>query len=427
MSKGSKFRSGTDLPTVAENIQTLTGQRGNGLDRAVTARELVDLGLASKRVGTGGQVSLIPGVTPPPGWGGPGANKPVQYPTRPTGFTAYGAFSFIALVWDMPKYGGHTLTEVYRNSEDNLANAVLVGTEAAGVYSDPQNTGQPGAYYWIRHVNSNGLPGPFNDSKGTFAQTDPNAAQNLIADRVVAGIEIITPLIRSARIENGRFTVDENGNMVATNASMNFMTANGGWFYDIYAERATFRNVLITEDSDVRGTIYANKLVGDVYNAQSGGIYIPPVTIPGEGGGNGRFSWSETKGDHVIWDIVGEEFDRVMDTNVTVRAGSHERQYFTLIIRSLGHNDIEIAFKDTGNDGGNGNLEYLLQGIRLPAVGRNNTQQLIMRVGEYRSGFVTIFTPVISGGGATGSPEVRAASVISVYRAGRKIATSGPA
>ncbi|WP_447879248.1 hypothetical protein [Serratia fonticola] len=314
MSKGSKFRSGTDLPTVAENIQTLTGQRGNGLDRAVTARELAELGLASKRVGAGGQVSLIPGVTPPPGWGGPGANKPVQYPTRPTGFTAYGAFSFIALVWDMPKYGGHTLTEVYRNSEDNLANAVLVGTEAAGVYSDPQNTGMPGSYYWIRHVNANGLPGPFNDSKGTFAQTDPNAAQNLVADRVVAGIEIITPLIRSARIENGRFTVDENGNVVATNASMNFMTANGGWFYDVYAERitvnnASINNAVIAEDCTILGTLYARQIVGDITKTYVLENQAPEVTIS------------------------AQDFDRILVSHPVVVVASNENSrsvYFTL-------------------------------------------------------------------------------------------------
>lgn len=268
MSHKGKFRSGTDLPAVAENIQTLTGQRGDGLDRAVTVRDLARLGFSTKKAGNGG-VSLIPGWTPPPGWGGPGANKPTQFPTKPTGFTAYGAFSFIALVWDMPKYGGHSLTEIYRNSEDNLADAVLIGTEAAGVFSDPQNTGTPGVFYWIRHVNAIGVPGPFNDTKGTFAKTDPDAAQNLIADRVVAGIEMITPLLRSARIENGRFKVDENGNMTAMNASMNFMTANGGWFYDIYAERVTVNNAIInnatiSEDCIVFGTLYARKIVGDI-------------------------------------------------------------------------------------------------------------------------------------------------------------------
>ncbi|ENZ3704608.1 hypothetical protein [Serratia marcescens] len=421
MSNKGKFRSGTDLPTVTENIQTLTGQRGDGLDRAVTVRDLARLGFSTKKAGNGG-VSLIPGWTPPPDWGGPGANKPTQFPTKPTGFTAYGAFSFIALVWDMPKYGGHSLTEIYRNSADNLADAVIVGTEAAGVFSDPQNTGTPGAYYWIRHVNANGVPGPFNDTAGTFAKTDPDAAQNLIADRVIAGIEMITPLLRSARIENGRFKVDENGNMTAINASMNFMTANGGWFYDVYAERATFRNSQILEDCDVRGTIYANKLVGDVYNAQSGGIFMPPLNQLGQYG----FTWASQAGDHVIWNIAGEDFDRVMDTNVTIEAGSSDRQYLTLIMRSPGKDDIQIAYKDTGNNGENGNLNYQLQGINLPAVGRDKYQQLILNIRENRTGSVVIFTPVISGGAGTGSPEVRAKPVIGVYKSGRQIATSGP-
>ncbi|WP_024910306.1 hypothetical protein [Chania multitudinisentens] len=422
MSKG-RYRSGTDLSTVAENIQTLTGQRGNGLDRAVTVRELADLGLASKRVVSNGQVSLVPGITPPTGWGGSGANKPAQFPIRPTGFTAYGAFSFIALVWDMPKYSGHSLTEIYRSSDDNLANAVLVGTEAAGVYSDPQNTGQPGVYYWIRHINANGVPGPFNDTNGTFAQTDPNAAQNLIADRVVTGIEIITPLLRSARIENGLFTVDENGNMVATNASMNFMTANGGWFYDIYAERATFRNVLITEDSDVRGTIYANKLVGDVYNAQSGGLSLPPVP---DLAGYGGYSWSSIAGDHVLLYIVGEDFDRVMDSNLFVNAMSFNRNHFRIILRSPGVEDIQLAYHDTGNGGGNGPMNKKLQGIFLPAIGRDKTHQLIMNIEIGWQSSVYMHPEILNNlQNSTGGIEY-AIPFIGIYKSGRVLATSGP-
>nr|WP_237402056.1 DUF3672 domain-containing protein [Serratia plymuthica] len=200
------------------------------------------------------------------------------------------------------------------------------------------------------------------------------------------------------------------------------MTANGGWFYDVYAERATFRNCQILEDCDVRGTIYANKLVGDVYNAQSGGIFMPPLNQSGQYG----FTWASQAGDHVIWNIAGEDFDRIMDTNVTIEAGSADRQYYTLIMRSPGKDDIQIAYKDTGNNGENGNLSYQLQGIKLPAVGRDNTQQLILNIRENRTGSAAIFTPVISGGAGTGSPEVRAKPVIGVYKSGRQIATSGP-
>nr|WP_232099501.1 DUF3672 domain-containing protein [Serratia ureilytica] len=47
------------------------------------------------------------------------------------------------------------------------------------------------------------------------------------------------------------------------------MTANGGWFYDIYAERVTVNNAIInnatiSEDCTVFGTLYARKIVGDI-------------------------------------------------------------------------------------------------------------------------------------------------------------------
>ncbi len=252
-----KWNAGTDLPSVVENIQTLTGQRGDGSGKAITADQLVSLGLATQKTSSSGKTTLWPPLIFP---GAP--DNTVSYPTKPTGFLVEGAFSFVVLIWDMPKYAGHSLTEIYRNAEDNLANAVLVGTEAAGVYSDSQNTGQTGYYYWIRHVNANGVPGPYNATAGTYGQTDPNAAQNLIADRVVAGIEIDTPLLNSARIQNGRFTVDENGNVVATNAVLNQVTANAGNFYDIIVTRATIQNAIIAANCTVLGILTAAQITG---------------------------------------------------------------------------------------------------------------------------------------------------------------------
>ncbi|MFJ5507872.1 hypothetical protein [Pectobacterium jejuense] len=67
------------------------------------------------------------------------------------------------------------LTEIYRSPEDNLANAVLIASSAAGVYGDPVDPDWKG-YYWIRHVNALGELGPFNDSKGSYTQTHPDPA-----------------------------------------------------------------------------------------------------------------------------------------------------------------------------------------------------------------------------------------------------------
>lgn len=179
----AKFRAGKDPSAVLENVETLTGQRGDGRNRAVTYGDLATLGLANLRVGAGGKTSLSPG-----GGKGDGGGGGIQKPVRPTNFKATGGFAYVLLEWDMPNYRGRSLTEIYRSPEDNLANAVLIASSAAGVYGDPVDPDWKG-YYWIRHVNSLGEPGPFNDSKGTYAQTHPDPA---------AIIEVITEQLNAS-------------------------------------------------------------------------------------------------------------------------------------------------------------------------------------------------------------------------------------
>ncbi|MEQ9721292.1 DUF1983 domain-containing protein [Yersinia alsatica] len=164
MKKG--FRAGRDMAAILENIEVMTGQRGNGRDRVVTYGDLAELELAKLFVGTGGKALLKPRgyteVGPAP-----------AFPSPPKNFTANGGISAVLLEWEMPNYRGHSLTEIYRSTEDNLANAVIVASSAAAVYGDPVDPGWTG-YYWIRFVNSAGVPGPFNDTAGTLAETQPD-------------------------------------------------------------------------------------------------------------------------------------------------------------------------------------------------------------------------------------------------------------
>ncbi len=181
----AKFRAGNDQSSLFENMETLTGQRGDGRNRAVTYGELAELGLANIRRLGGGKVTLTPGN----GNGGGASNGGgVQKPTKPTNFKATGGFAYVLLEWDMPNYRGRALTEIYRSPEDNLANAVLIASTAAGVYGDPVDPSWKG-YYWIRHVNSLAEPGPYNDSKGTYAETHPDPA---------AIIEVITEQLNAS-------------------------------------------------------------------------------------------------------------------------------------------------------------------------------------------------------------------------------------
>ncbi len=248
--------------------------------------------------------------------------------------------------------------------------------------------------------------------------------------------------INSAFIADGTITNAKIGNYISSDnynwdnktgwvisktgdAAFNSVTIRGhieawsGYFNGaIYADSGVLNNVTINESCTIKGTLDASNITGDIYNTQSGGIYVTPVTPFSSG-----FSWSGQSGDHILWNIIGENFDRVMDTNVTVYAMSYNRQYFSLVLVSPGYADTLLAFKDTGNRGENGPMTHLIADVRLPRIGRGQQHKLIMRIGESRDGTVTISTPILSG---SGNSAVYASPKLQVYKAGRIIATSGP-
>lgn len=393
------WRAGKDLAAVVENMEIGTGQRGDGKDAFVTQRQLAELKLAKMSGGNGG-IRLAPGL----GQGIFPDIPPPERPTKPEGLQVTGGFGYVLLEWVMPKYNGHSLAEIWRGTEDNLSDAVLVGTTPGQVYSDSVDPGWKG-FYWIRFVNSAGVSGPYNSPDGTPAETqmdvqavidqihdeaakspiveelkkeisdsakatnehiekisedggkafqamwaqkasadgitagigivagkdaagnpvsqvaiaashlfvfDPNnpgntaypfavsggkvviqkaviydavvqtlAAQRIVADEVKVGATLTAPYIRSATISNGNFTVDSNGNMNAVNANLNNVTSRGGTFYDLYANRGELNNITINENCVVKGTVYANKIVGDVIKI----VLIPlngSIVIPAE-------------------------------------------------------------------------------------------------------------------------------------------------
>lgn len=156
------YRAGRDQAATAENVELLTGQRGNKLDKAVTLRELTALGLATLRPGAGG--SFTPGKNPdlfPTGT--------YDKPHAPVNVQANGAFHTVVIDWDGPNYRGHAHAEVWRAETDTLPAATLVGTTSANVFSDAIGKGAT-FYYWVRFVNGKDDAGPFN-ANGVKAET----------------------------------------------------------------------------------------------------------------------------------------------------------------------------------------------------------------------------------------------------------------
>lgn len=157
------YRAGRDQSATSENVELLTGQRGNKLDKAVTFRELNALGLAMLRPGAGG--IYVPGKNPdlfPTGV--------YDKPHAPVNVQASGAFHTVLVDWDGPTYRGHAHAEVWRAETDSLPAATLVGTTIANMFSDAIGKGAK-FYYWVRFVNGKDDHGPFHGEHGVVAET----------------------------------------------------------------------------------------------------------------------------------------------------------------------------------------------------------------------------------------------------------------
>ncbi|MFQ2067953.1 DUF1983 domain-containing protein [Aeromonas veronii] len=157
------YRAGRDQAATSENVELLTGQRGDKLDKAVTFRELNALGLATLRPGAGG--IYVPGKNPdlfPTGV--------YDKPHAPVNVQASGAFHTVLVDWDGPTYRGHAHAEVWRAETDSLPAATLVGTTIANMFSDAIGKGAK-FYYWVRFVNGKDDHGPFHGEHGVVAET----------------------------------------------------------------------------------------------------------------------------------------------------------------------------------------------------------------------------------------------------------------
>ena len=155
------------LEDLKQALEIRLGLRGDPLDRAVTLRELKDGNVVKV---TNSAVGVSDGIKPPdedPG--------DLTVPPNPTGLTAAGAFTSLILKWNLPSYGNHGFTEIWRSQDNNLAGAELVSTAGGQVYSDDVGYAQT-YFYWVRFVSTSNIPGSWNDTEGTSAATAANVS-----------------------------------------------------------------------------------------------------------------------------------------------------------------------------------------------------------------------------------------------------------
>lgn len=147
---------------IIDNIQQITGEKGNPLDKAVTFNDLINAGIAKRNfvLTSGGSAAA----------GFVGGDDTADTPSIPTNVSAAGAFQNIVINWDRPTYSGHSHTEIWVANTDSFATKVFLAQTNATVFSHQVGNGAT-KYYWVRHVNVNNVAGSFHDDNGVFDST----------------------------------------------------------------------------------------------------------------------------------------------------------------------------------------------------------------------------------------------------------------
>lgn len=105
----------------------------------------------------------------------PDALSDFSVPPTPADLIVSGGFATIMLTWLGTGYRSHGYTEIWRNTVDDIATAVLIGQSPGTQYADAIGNSMT-AFYWVRFVSQAGVTGPYNAVSGTKGQTslDPN-------------------------------------------------------------------------------------------------------------------------------------------------------------------------------------------------------------------------------------------------------------
>lgn len=177
-------------PTVEAIRQILLswkGEAGNKLDQVVTRRDLLASGIG--KLGAGGV--LVPDgdyIPPPP-----------TYVTVLSNLTANGGFGMIFLDWDGTNQPAYAHTEIWRSADNNLSNAILLGTSIASLFVDHNVDSGESFFYWVRAISTTGNAGPFNATDGVYGEAvlSPDYIIDLIEgmiDEDSLAAELLTPI-----------------------------------------------------------------------------------------------------------------------------------------------------------------------------------------------------------------------------------------
>ncbi|MGB0969425.1 MAG: hypothetical protein ACPGVG_00480 [Mycobacterium sp.] len=166
------------LQRLAESLGVMGGDRGDPLDRAVTLRDLQDSGMATITIGSGGGQVVGPSE--------PGSGEVGEELSALRDLVATSAVYNIILEWTGNVQTGFAHAEVWRSATDAVGTAAMIGTTTAEVYADAVGFASQTYYYWVRPVNDEGTPGPWNAGSGTSASTSLVGGNDLSQHMITA-------------------------------------------------------------------------------------------------------------------------------------------------------------------------------------------------------------------------------------------------
>lgn len=201
------------LTALGEALQVRLGRRGDPRDRAVTLRELIDSGLAKElkteqfdpnkftRSNLGFEINTTPNLAVPP---------------VPASLSGSAAFQTVILTWNSGKdprflYNNHSITQVYRHTEDVIGSAVFIGSTSAGIFADDTVSSGQTYYYWVKYISTDNVASPFNATSGVaVTATNVNAiTSTMITDNAITTPKLATNSVIAAKIAAGVITADK--------------------------------------------------------------------------------------------------------------------------------------------------------------------------------------------------------------------------
>lgn len=220
---------------MGEAMQTLLGFRGDGLDKALTARSAREVGLLDQYgnpLGGSGSTTIIIG-----GGGGGGAYTPdLTPPPAPTGLTLTPGFANLFIEWTAPVYTqghGHKKTNIYgvkfatgAGGTVTFSSAVRIGEawDARTLYAHPTELGTNWAI-WITFETVDGVEGsPAGGANGAQATIGKVGTSDLGSAIVLAG-NLAPGSVTADKaaldiggdnlLANNSFEVDQDGDNIA--------------------------------------------------------------------------------------------------------------------------------------------------------------------------------------------------------------------